>query len=135
MLLRILTPRVLPVAIATCLFCLIVGAKWATFDRYGSPMPDWDQWDAEADNLFIPWFESDKFAEHLFAPHNEHRVVLTKLQSLALVLVNGQWDSRLEALTNALLHAALATAFWIYGRRWIGERWRAPIKHHSSFPR
>ncbi len=114
-------------ALAGCLFLLITGAKWATFDRYGSPMPDWDQWDAEAANLFIPWFEHDKFTEHLFTPHNEHRVVLTKLQSLALVLLNGQWDSRLEAITNALLHAALAAAFWWHGRRWVAARWQAAL--------
>jgi hypothetical protein len=106
-------------ALAACLFLLIVGAKWATFDRFGSPMPDWDQWDAEAVHLFIPWFENDTFITHLFTPHNEHRVVLTKLQNLALVLINGQWDSRLEAITNAMLHAALAVAFWHFARHWL----------------
>jgi hypothetical protein len=65
-------------------------------------MPDWDQWDAEAGELFTPWFENDHFLTHLFTPHNEHRVILTKLQNLALVLLGGQWDSRLEAVTNAL---------------------------------
>ena len=124
---KILTPRVLSFAFPVCLFCLIVGAKWATFDRFGSPMPDWDQWDAEAVNLLIPWFENDKFTEHLFAPHNEHRVVLTKLQSLALVLANGQWDSRLEAVTNALLHAALAVGFWVFSRRWVAPIWQAAL--------
>ncbi len=117
---RFLVPKkVLTAALAACLFLLIVGAKWATFDRYGSPMPDWDQWDAEAGELFIPWFENDHFVQHLFHPHNEHRVILTKLQNLALGLLNGQWDSRLEAVSNALLHAALAAAFWVCGRCWF----------------
>jgi hypothetical protein len=119
--------HVLTFALSTCLFVLIVAAKWATFDKYGSPMPDWDQWDAEALELFIPWFEKDHFLQHLFHPHNEHRVILTKLQNLALVLISGQWDSRLEAVTNAMLHAALAVAFWGFGRRWVGARWRAPL--------
>ena len=112
--------RALTAALAACLFLLIVGAKWGTFDRYGSPMPDWDQWDAEAVELFIPWFERDHFIAHLFHPHNEHRVVLTKLQNLALGLLNGQWDSRVEAATNAGLHAALGVAFWLCALRWIG---------------
>ena len=123
---------VLTFAFASCLFLLIVGAKWATFDRYGSPMPDWDQWDAEAVELLIPWFENDHFLSHLFHPHNEHRIILTKLQNLALVLLNGQWDSRLEAVTNAMLHAALAVAFWFFGCRCIARRWqpgRAPRSH------
>jgi hypothetical protein len=80
-------------------------------------MPDWDQWDAEALETYVPWFTGDKFLQHLFNPHNEHRVILTKLQNLALVLLNGQWDSRLEAVTNAALHAALGVAFWVLGHR------------------
>ncbi len=118
---------ILTSALSACLFVVIVAAKWATFDRYGSPMPDWDQWDAEAMQLFIPWFEKDHFLQHLFHPHNEHRVILTKLQNLALALISGQWDSRLEAVTNAMLHAALAVAFWEFGRRWMAARWHVPL--------
>lgn len=114
-------------ALAACLFALIVGAKWATFARYGSPMPDWDQWDAEGGNLLIPWHEGGAFLEKLFAPHNEHRVVLTKLQNLALTLAAGQWDARLEAAVNALLHAALAVALWLGARRWVAARWQAAL--------
>lgn len=113
--------------LAACLFILVLGMKWATFERFGSPMPDWDQWDAEAGELLIPWFERENFVTHLFNPHNEHRVVLTKLQNLGLVLANGQWDSRLEAVTNAFLHAALAVAFWVMGRRWTAPRWHAAL--------
>ena len=119
--------RFLPAAFAACLFLLIVGGKWATFDRYGSAMPDWDQWDAEAVELLIPWFENENFVRHLVHPHNEHRVIMTKLQNLALVLINGQWDSRLEAATNALLHAALAVGFWLLGRRAVAARWQVPL--------
>ncbi len=114
-------------ALATCLFLLILGAKWATFERYGSPMPDWDQWDAEGYYLLIPWLDDNKFLEHLFTPHNEHRVILTKLQNLALTVLNGQWDSRLEAVTNAILHAALGAAFWLAARRWTAARWHAAL--------
>lgn len=122
-----MSKKVLTAALAGCLFALIVGAKWATFDRFGSPMPDWDQWDAEASELLIPWFQNDNFIQHLFHPHNEHRIILTKLQNLALTLLNGQWDSRLEAVTNALLHAALGVAFWLLGRRSTAPRWHAPL--------
>lgn len=122
MLKKALTP-----AFAACLFLIVLGAKWATFDRYGSPMPDWDQWDAEGSALLIPWFEGRDFLQQLFQPHNEHRVILTKLQSLTLVLLNGQWDARLEAVSNALLHAAFAAAFW-----WLGYRWISPPARTSA---
>lgn len=109
--------KALTALFAACLFALIVTGKWTTFDRYGSPMPDWDQWDAEAMETYLPWFTKDQVIHHLLHAHNEHRVILTKLQHLSLVLLNGQWDARLEAATNAALHAAIAVALWIFGAR------------------
>ena len=111
--------RILTAAFAACLFALIVAAKWATFGKYGSPMPDWDQWDAEGGALFVPWHKGEDLLPHIVRPHNEHRVILTKLQNLALGVANGQWDSRLEATTNALLHAAVAAALWLAAARWF----------------
>lgn len=115
-------PSLSRAAFGVCLFLVVVAAKWATFDRFGSPMPDWDQWDAEASALLVPWLEDDpRFLGQLFAAHNEHRVVLTKLQALALTLANGQWDARLEAVVNALLHGLVAWGLWGLGaRRWTG---------------
>lgn len=109
--------------LAVALLLIISGLKWATFGRFGSAMPDWDQWDAEALKLLVPWYEGDHFLNRLFEPHNEHRVVITKLQNLALTLLNGQWDSRLFAVANALIHAALGVAFWWQGRRWCQAAW------------
>jgi hypothetical protein len=115
-------PSLFRAACGVCLFLVIVAAKWATFDRFGSPMPDWDQWDAEASALLVPWLEQDPaFLGHLFAAHNEHRVVLTKLQALALTVANGQWDARLEAVVNAMLHGLVACGLWgLAVRRWAG---------------
>lgn len=110
----------LTAALACCLFFIVAGLKWAIVARFGSAMPDWDQWDAEALKLFVPWFEHDHFVARLFEPHNEHRIVLTKLQNLAVTLLNGQWDSRLECVGNAVVHSALAVAFWLVARTWIG---------------
>jgi hypothetical protein len=111
-------------ASALCLFLFILGAKWSFIDRYGTDMPDWDQWDAEALHLYAPWFTGNHFVRELFTPHNEHRIVPTKLQNLTLTLLNGQWDSRLECVTNALLHTALAVALFVLGRRWIAAACR-----------
>ncbi|MBI5689411.1 MAG: hypothetical protein HZC55_04885 [Verrucomicrobia bacterium] len=122
-----MSPRVLNAALALCLFLIIATAKWATFDRWGSPMPDWDQWDAEAGELLSPWYGKDNFVRHLFHPHNEHRVILTKLHNLSLTVLNGQWDSRLEAVTNAMLHAAIAAALWLAAARWVSRAWLAPL--------
>ncbi len=123
----------LPLAWPVCLFVLVVGAHWAAVDKFASDIPNWDQWDAEGLNLLAPWFEHDHFVAHLFQPHNEHRVVVTKLQNLVLTLANGQWDARLECVFNAALHAALAVAFWIVGCRWLkGARGTAPALLHAA---
>lgn len=114
-------------ALAVALFGIILGAKWMTIDRFGSAMPDADQWDAEGQHLLIPWFEEGNISRVLFQPHNEHRVVLTKLQALGLVIANGQWDARLEAVSNALLHAALGVALWWLARGWVASRWHAAL--------
>ena len=118
-----MSPSLFRAAFGVCLFLVVVAAKWATFDRFGSPMPDWDQWDAEASALLVPWLEGDPgFLGQLFAAHNEHRVVLTKLQALALTLANGQWDARLEAVVNAALHGLVAWGLWgLAARRWAGR--------------
>ncbi|MBL9203254.1 MAG: hypothetical protein JNL39_22295 [Opitutaceae bacterium] len=114
-------------ALAACLFALIAGAKWETLHRYGSPMPDWDQWDAEGAHLLIPWIEGRDFLTQLVTPHNEHRVVLTKLQNLALYLVSGQWDARLQSVVNALLHTGLGVGMWLGARRCVGGAWQAAL--------
>ena len=116
---KLIPGRLLTAALSLCLFFIVVGSHWAAFDAFGSDIPNWDQWDAEGLNLLAPWFEHDHFITHLFLPHNEHRVVITKLQNLALTLLSGQWDARLESVINATVHAALAVAFWFMGRRWI----------------
>ncbi len=123
----LLRPSLHTAVYAACLFCVVLGLKWATFDRFGSAMPDWDQWDAEAYYVLIPWFEHDDFLAHLFTPHNEHRVVITKLHNLALALLNGQWDARLQAVTNAALHSAVATALWLLARRRLAVVTHAPL--------
>lgn len=119
--------RALPGLFACCLFAFILGARWAVFDRFGMDLPEWDQWDAEGLNLLAPWFAHDHFFSALFAPHNEHRVVLTKLLNLALTLGNGQWDQRLEATVNALLPAGLAVVFFLLARRHLAARALAPL--------
>lgn len=112
-------PRSRSLVLAFCLALVVLGANWAVFHEFGSDMPDWDQWDAEARTLLVPWFERDNFLSHLFEPHNEHRVVLTKVQNLATTLLAGQWDARVECFFNAFLHAGIALGIWTLARRWF----------------
>ncbi len=77
------------------LAAFVLGARWVAVNRFGSDLPQWDQWDAEGLHSLIPWSAHRFFLRELFLPHNEHRVVVTKLLNLGLTLANGQWDQRL----------------------------------------
>ena len=118
---------VTPVGFALSLFAFILGVRWAVFDRYGMTLPEWDQWDAEGLMLLAPWYNQDHFLSALFTPHNEHRVVLTKLLNLGLTVANGHWDQRLEAVVNALLPATLGVVFFVLARRHLERRWLTPF--------
>lgn len=88
----------------------VFGLKLRLIRDHGSEVPTVDQWYAEARALLIPLSEHSLKAKYFFVPHNEHRIVLTRVLNLALTETNRQWDPILEMATNALLHAALAGA-------------------------
>lgn len=77
---------------------------------WGSPVPLSDQWDGEGLGLFRPWLDGTLGWSDLFAPHNEHRIVLTRLADLALFAAGGNWNPWWQLLLNSALHAAIATA-------------------------
>ena len=84
----------LRIALLVSLFLFVVGARWAVIDGNGMDLPNWDQWDAEGLHLLAPWYQHRLTLAEVFFPHNEHRVVLTKMANLGLTLANGQWDQR-----------------------------------------
>ena len=112
------------VVFALALFCTLFFAKVWVVENYGSDVPNWDQWDAEGVNLLLPWSQGKLHFLDLFAPHNEHRVALTKLVALGLVLVNGQWDARIQIFLNSALHSALAVTLWFWIRPLLLQRWQ-----------
>ena len=77
------------------LLLVILGAKLWIIQVYGSPLPYWDQWD-EAKLVFKPWLEGHLTWGALFAAHNEHRIVFTRLLDLLELRLNGQWDPELQ---------------------------------------
>lgn len=108
--------NLLVAALACSVGAFVLGARWMVVSRYGMDLPEWDQWDAEGLHLLLPWFQGRPIGPELFAPHNEHYVVLTKLLNLGLTLANGVWDQRLECVVNALLPAGIAIAFLRWSR-------------------
>jgi hypothetical protein len=109
---------------------LLVGAaaKLRLILRSGSPLPYLDQWPAEGIDVFWPWLRHQFKPGILFAPHNEHRIFFTRLCELGLLILNRQWDARLEMVANAFIHSLAVAGFgWLMasllGRRWWPVLW------------
>lgn len=93
---------------AAGVFLIVLGARLWLVQAFGSDLPFWDQWGAEATRLYIPYFRETLSLGDLFAPHNEHRILLTRIFSLGLLLLNGTWDPLLQMALNALLYASVS---------------------------
>lgn len=61
------------------LFTLVLAAKLILIAHFGQPVPFWDQWDAEAYRLYKPYLEGTLQPQAFIEPHNEHRILLTRL--------------------------------------------------------
>lgn len=87
------------------LVVVLLVMKFQLIAFYGNATPYWDQWDAEAGLLYRPWLEGDYDWKLLFSPHNEHRILTTRLLALALLELGGQtWNPLLQMKVNAVLH-------------------------------
>ncbi len=99
------------------LFLTILGAKLWVIQLYGTNLPYWDQWD-QARYFFQPLVEGKLIWSGWFQPHNEHRIVFTRLLDALELWLNGQWDPRLQMVVNAMIHAGyactLAVGLWWY---------------------
>jgi hypothetical protein len=111
-------------ALACALFVLVLGARWALLASYGTDLPDMDQWDAEGLALLQPASQGQLRLASFLLPHNEHRIVLTRLMAFGLTRLNGQWDQRLEAACNAVLPGAIAAGLWLLAAPRLRGRWQ-----------
>jgi hypothetical protein len=98
-------------------FLVIAGSRLLLLKHFGTDIPQFDAWGIEGDTLYKPYLNGTLRPVDFFAPCNEHRVVLTRLYSLTLLIVNGLWDNRMQTVVNALLYSATgAMLFWLVAR-------------------
>jgi hypothetical protein len=90
---------------------VVIGAKCWMIAGYGSPTPFWDQWDAEAAGLYPNFLSGTLNFSDLIAPHNEHRILMTRLWSLLLLELGGYWDPILQMVANTLILGAVVALF------------------------
>ncbi len=83
---------------------LIFGGKLWLIGAYGNATPYWDQWSGEAAFLYKPFLAGTLGWAELVAPHNEHRILTTRLLDMALLKINGIWNPLLQMVVNAVLH-------------------------------
>ncbi len=98
------------------LLAFVFAARLWLINSAGSPVPFWDQWDAEAITLYRPWLAGEFDWRALFAAHNEHRIVFTRLSSLGLFIIGGAWNPWWQMMLNAGLHAAVAASLYHLAR-------------------
>ncbi len=104
----------------TLTFALLLAAvRLSVIDWCAPLVPFWDEWMATADYILKPWRHGHVSWFALWRPHNDHRIVLTRLWEMAWYRVLGQWDPTVVATANVLLITAAEAAFVT----WIARAW------------
>jgi hypothetical protein len=105
-------------SIALLAAATVLLARAALVTVYGSSLPFWDQWGAEGTDLYAPLLERRYDWHLLWSSHNEHRIALTRLFSVGVLVLNDlQWDARVQCLANSLVVAASVALFALYLQR------------------
>ena len=101
------------VALTLLLFGFIALARLIPLQYFGYDIPYWDQWDGEGRSLLRYFQEGNlDWRTLVLLPHNEHRVFLSRLTTLALFVANNrQWDNLVSITFNALFYAAALALF------------------------
>lgn len=83
----------------------VMAARFLIVIAYATDIPYWDQWDAEIDALYRRFMEGTLTIADLVAPHNEHRILFTRLWGLALFVANEyQFDNVVSSSANTALY-------------------------------
>ena len=95
-------------AFVLLVFAAIALSHLVLLHLFASDLPRWDQWDGEAQVVLRPFELHELTLKLLFAPHNEHHIVITKLATLGLYALNNhQWDNLVSVVFNALFYALI----------------------------
>lgn len=103
--------------LAAGVFLVVFSAMVLTVEQFGVAVPFYDEWDAEAVALYKPYEEGTLHLSNLFAPHNGHLILFTRLTALTLYVINGGWDPQLQMLVSGFLHALTAALLTLSMRK------------------
>lgn len=85
---------------------IVLGFKVRLINKFNPITPYWDQWDAEAARLYRPIIEGRFHVATLVSPHNEHRILFTRIINLAVLYAVGLWYPALQMVVNSFIHCA-----------------------------
>jgi hypothetical protein len=95
--------------LAGLFFLLVTALRLTLLGLFGADSPYSDQW-GELAGWLRPFQDGTLDWTSLFAPHNEHRIVLERVLATGLFLLNDrQWDNLVQAALDVFLFAGLAT--------------------------
>jgi hypothetical protein len=110
-------------------FCIMLGIFFIIFtgklfliSQHGSLVPYFDQWAGEAKNLLIPFLNGKLSWDEMLAPHNEHRILFTRLFVLGQFTLNGIWEPIQSMTGQAFLHAGVMMIFLAICRSFLEKR-------------
>lgn len=92
-----------PLMLALGVGALALLARLLYVQFFATPMPYMDQWDGEWASALKPWLEGTLQWQMLLAPHNEHRILPTRLVTLLSYAATGQWNNVYEARVAAVV--------------------------------
>jgi hypothetical protein len=107
---------------------LILGARLWFIKASGVSvsLPYFDEWEVGFYTL-LPWLNSQLSLFDLFTPYGEHSIVLSRLLTLLLTVLNDtQWDPLLETVVNAFIYTITVVILAIILRKLLGtamENW------------
>jgi len=87
-------------------FVFVLGFRLTLLYRFSSPIPYWDEWEADLYYLVLPFLNGYLDWQALFELHSEHRIVVTRMITLVGVLLNGEYDPRIGMVAGAVLWSA-----------------------------
>ena len=121
-------PRRIVVLVAcAALFAVVACVRLYYVESFAMSLPFWDQWDSEGNLLLRQWINGTLPISRLWETHNEHRIMMSRLLTLALYSATGSWDNLVSARFNVVLSALWgATLLWLllrdgalHGARWL----------------
>ncbi len=101
---------------------LMFGTRLWFIKIAGTSLPYFDEWEVGFYTL-LPAFNGHLNLSDLLVPYGEHPIVLIRLLTLGLTVLNdGQWEPLLQMIVNAVLYSLTAVIFAVILRNWLDHR-------------